>query len=135
MTPYDGYLAVVDLDTGAPRFERMVDAGRGDYFAALRVTPEGLLAAGAADWDRWYGGMSISRGADPLLAFAPRDSEQVLVRRLEVEDAARHYHLLGVDAHGGEVVGAGLSEAPMTHTGDYQHPETLTFGGLTVDLR
>lgn len=135
MTPYDGYLAMVDLNTGVPRFERVVDAGRGDCFAALRVTPEGLLAAGAADWDRWYGGMSISRGADPLLAFAPRDSEQVLVSRLEVEDASRHYHLLGVDARGGEVVGVGLSEAPMTHTGDYAHPETLTFGGLTVDLR
>lgn len=135
MAAYDGYLAVVDLDTGAPRFERVVEAGRGEYFAALRVTPEGLLAAGAADWDRWHGGMSISRGADPLLAFAPRDSEQVLVRRLEVADESRHYHLLAVDAHGGEVVGAGLSEAPMTHTGDYAHPETLTFGGLTVDLR
>jgi hypothetical protein len=135
MVPYDGYLAVVDLDTGAPRFERFVDAGRGDYLAALRVTPEGLLAAGASDWDRWGGGMSISRGADPLLVLAPRDSEQVRVRRLEVEDDAHHYHLLGVDARGGEVVGAGLSEAPMTHTGDYGHPETLTFGGLTVGLR
>ncbi len=135
MTPYDGYLAVVDLGTGARRFERIVDTtGRGDVFTALRVTPEGLLAAGASDWDRWYGGMSISRGADPLLAFAPREGGEVRVRRLEVEDASRHFHLLGVDAHGGEVLGTGLSEAPMTHTGDYAHPETLTFGGLTVHL-
>jgi hypothetical protein len=133
--PYDGYLAVVDLDTGALRFERLVDLGRGDSFAALRVTPEGLLAAGATDWDRTNGGMSIFRGADPLLAFAPRDGGPVLVQRLDVADETRHYHLLGVDTHGGEVVGVGLSEAPMTHTGDYRHPETLTFGGLAVDLR
>jgi hypothetical protein len=136
MTPYDGYLGVLSLDTGLPRFEHRVDAaGRADHFSALRWTNEGLLAVGASGWDRWDGGMSISRGAGALLVLAPSDGQAPRVRRLGPEGQDRHFHLLGVDAEGGTLVAVGLAEAPMTHSGDNRPPEAMTFGGLTVTPR
>jgi hypothetical protein len=136
MTPYDGYLGVLSLDTGLARFEHRVDAaGRADHFSALRWTNEGLLAAGASGWDRWHGGMSISRGSGALLVLAPADGTSPRIRRPGPEGQGRHFHLLGVDAEGGRLVAVGLSEAPMTHSGDNQPPEAMTFGDLTVESR
>lgn len=135
MLPYDGYVAVLDRATGALRSEVYVDEGRAEYFAALRWTEEGLLAAGAADWDRWNGGMSVSRGAGPLLAFIPGDGGAVRTRSVELGGGERHFHLLAVDARDGAVVALGVSEAPMTHSGDTAGAEQMTFGGLRVGLR
>jgi hypothetical protein len=135
MLPYDGYVAVLDRGTGTPRSEVFVDQGRAEYFAALRWTEEGLLAAGAAGWDRWNGGMSVSRGAEPLLALVPGDGGAVRVRSGELGGGDRHFHLLTVDALDGAVVAAGVADAPMTHSGDGAGAEQMTFGGLRVDLR
>ncbi|XXF76283.1 hypothetical protein P2318_24935 [Myxococcaceae bacterium GXIMD 01537] len=135
MQPYDGYVAVLDRRTGTPRQQTLVDEGRGEYFAALRWTEDGLLAAGATDWDRWSGGMSISRGALPLLALVPEDGGSVQTRHLGFDDRQRHFHLLSVDTDGSAIMSSGLSEAPMTHTGDTAGTEVMTFGGLTVEVR
>ncbi|NBC41166.1 hypothetical protein [Corallococcus exiguus] len=135
MTPYDGYLGVLSLDSGALRFEHRVDTGRADHFSALRWTDAGLVAVGASGWDRWDGGMSISRGAGPLLALASTDGQTVRTRRPGPEGQGRHFHLLGVDADGDSLVAVGLAEAPLTHSGDNGHLEAMTFGGLTVELR
>ncbi|RKH47766.1 hypothetical protein [Corallococcus sicarius] len=135
MTPYDGYLAVLSLDTGLLRFEHRVDTGRADHFSALRWTDAGLLAVGGAGWDRWYGGMSISRGAGALLALASNDGQTVRTQRPGVEGKDRHFHLLGVDADGETLVAVGLAEAPMTHAGDGGNRAAMTFGGLTVESR
>ncbi|QAT87924.1 hypothetical protein EJ065_6395 [Corallococcus coralloides] len=40
-----------------------------------------------------------------------------------------------MDADGDSLVAVGLSEAPMTHSGDDGHLEAMTVGGLTVELR
>ncbi|NJK90263.1 MAG: hypothetical protein HC923_13350 [Myxococcales bacterium] len=61
-SPYDGYLAVLDRRDGAVDFERFVDRGRADLLASVRWTDQGILGAGATDWNRWSGGMSVSRG-------------------------------------------------------------------------
>ncbi|MBZ4373622.1 hypothetical protein [Corallococcus sp. AS-1-6] len=135
MTPYDGYLGVLSLDSGALRFEHRVDTGRADHFSALRWTAPGWAAVGASGWDRWYGGMSISRGAGALLALASHNGQTVRTRKAGPEGQGRHFHLLGVDADGDSLVAVGLAEAPMTHSGDDGHPEAMTFGGLTVELR
>ncbi|RKI72326.1 hypothetical protein D7X55_07635 [Corallococcus sp. AB049A] len=135
MTPYDGYLGVLSLDSGALRFEHRVDTGRADHFSALRWTDAGLVAVGAAGWDRWSGGMSISRGAGALLTLASTDGLTVRTRRAGPEAPDRHTHLLGVDADGDSLVAVGLADAPMTHSGDGGHAEAMTFGGLTVELR
>ncbi|MFP2907119.1 hypothetical protein ACLESD_19130 [Pyxidicoccus sp. 3LFB2] len=135
MTPYDGYIAVLGRTSGALRFERHVGGERADHFSAVRWTDHGLLAVGASGWDRWGGGMSITRGAGPLLALISSDGESVKTRSLPLDGGDRHFHLLGVDAEAGGVVAVGLAEAPMTHSGDGGQWANMTFGGLTVDLR
>lgn len=135
MTPYDGYVAVLARGSGALRFERYVGGPRADHLSSLRWTDEGLLAAGASGWDRWHGGMSISRGAGPLLALVSTQDGSHRLRTLPLDGGQRHFHLLGVDARGGEVVAVGLAEAPMTHSGDGGQRANMTFGGLTVGLR
>jgi hypothetical protein len=132
LSPYDGYLAVVDPD-GAVHDERFVDLGRGDYFAALRWTDEGLLAAGASDWNRWFGGMSLSRGAQPLLVLAPLDGSPVLQRTLAVAARDRHTHLLDVGVRGNEVIAVGPADAPMTHSGDAELAP-MAMGSVQVTL-
>lgn len=135
MAPYDGYVAVLARRTGALRFERYVRGERADHFSTLRWTEDGLLAAGATGWDRWGGGMSISRGAGPLLALVTEEGSTARVRTLALDGSQRHFHLLGVDARDGAVVAVGLAEAPMTHAGDGGQWGNMTFGGLTLDLR
>lgn len=135
MQPYDGYVAVLDRGTGALQQETFVDAGRAEYFAALRWTGEGLLAAGASDWDRWNGGMSLSRGALPLLALVSDQGKTVSTRRMESDQRDRHFHLLSVDVQGSTVMAAGIADAPMTHSGDTAGLEQMTFGGLSLRLQ
>lgn len=135
MLPYDGYVAVLDRATGALRSEVFIHEGRAEYFAALRWTEEGLLAVGASGWDRWNGGMSVSRGAAPLLSFIPGDGSAAQSRSVSLGAEDRHSHLLTVDTQGGAVVASGVSDAPMTHSGDSAGAEQMTFGGLRVELR
>ncbi|WP_164014383.1 hypothetical protein [Pyxidicoccus trucidator] len=135
MAPYDGYVAVLERRSGALRFESYVGGERADHFSSVRWTDQGLLAAGATGWDRWSGGMSISRGAGPLLALVSFDGGRVRTRSLPLDGGDRHFHLLGVDAEAGRVVAVGLAEAPMTHAGDGGQRANMTFGGLTLDLR
>jgi len=137
MVPYDGYVAVLDRRSGTPRCARALDAsGRGDHIAALRWAADGtLMTAGGAGWDRWYGGMSISRGADPWLAALSPACELLGSRIVPFSSTARHHHLLSVDAEAGRIVGAGLADAPMTHSGDGGHIDQRMFGNLVIALR
>jgi hypothetical protein len=137
MVPYDGYVAVLDRRSGTPRCARALDAsGRGDHIAALRWAADGtLMIAGGAGWDRWYGGMSISRGADPWLAALSPACELLGSRIVPFSSTARHHHLLSVDAEAGRVVSAGLADAPMTHSGDGGHIDQRMFGNLVIALR
>jgi hypothetical protein len=132
LTPYDGYLAVVHPD-GTVHDERYVDLGRGDFFSALSWTDEGLVAVGASDWNRWYGGMSLSRGSQPLLVLAPLDGSPVLQRTLAVEPRDRHAHLLDLAVRGNEVIAVGPADAPMTHSGDAAIAP-MAMGSLRVSL-
>lgn len=134
MTPYDAYLAAFDRGTGALRFERLLDAGRAEHLSSVRWTGDGIVAAGGAGWDRWYGGMSISRGAEPVLAYVSADGTRAWLRHGTSADRARHAHLLGVDVEGGRVDAVGLADAPLTHSGDGGHPEAMTFAPLDVRL-
>ncbi|MFP2931708.1 hypothetical protein ACLESO_42305 [Pyxidicoccus sp. 3LG] len=122
MAPYDGYVAVLRKSTGALRFERYVGGERADHFSSLRWTSEGLLVAGATGWDRWHGGMSISRGAGPLLALVSEDGERVRMRSAPLDGSDRHFHLLGADVAQGEVVAVGLAEAPHDALGRWGPP-------------
>jgi hypothetical protein len=134
MVQYDAYAAVLERSTGAPRFERYVDGGRGDLFAAVRWASDGFVAGGAAGWDRWYGGMSISRGGEPLVAFISQDGSALHTRTAPSNAPARHHHLLSIDVAADGVVAGGLSDAPLTHSGD-EDSSQLTFGGLSLVLR
>lgn len=135
MAPYDGYVAVLGRGSGVPRFERTVGGERADHLSALRWTRDGLLVVGATGWDRWHGGMSISRGAGPLLALVSSEGGEARMRTLPLDGGARHFHLLGVDAREGAVLAVGLADAPLTHSGDGGQTASMTFGGLVVDLR
>lgn len=117
MSPYDGYLAVVRQDSSVES-ERFADLGRADLFSALTWTNEGLLAVGASDWNRWTGGMSLSRGAQPMLALDPLDGSPLITRTLPTQDKSRHTHLYDVDVQGSDVLAVGPADAPMTHSGD-----------------
>ena len=138
LVPYDGYVALLDRATGALVFERDIDAsGRGDALHTIRFVEGGLIAAGAADWDRWNGGMSISRGADPWFVHITNDGV-VSQRRVEVDAPSRHTHLLAVDVRLGAhatIFGAGLFDAPMTHSGDGGQTAEMVFGDAFVSLR
>jgi hypothetical protein len=132
MSPYDGYLAVAGRD-GVVRVERFVDLGRGELFSAIAWTDEGLVAVGAADWNRWTGGMSLSRGAQPWLVLAPLDDAPPLVRTGSSAARDRHAWLLDVDVSGGDVLAIGPGDAPMTHSGDAALAP-MAMGGLEVRL-
>lgn len=137
LVPYDGYVALLDRASGELRLDRNIDgSGRGDVLSALRFVDEGVLAAGATDWDRWNGGMSISRGADPFLVFVSLEGD-VVTRSFPIDAPARHTHLLGIDVREDRprsIVGAGLSDAPMTHSGDGGQVEQMVFGDAIVTL-
>ncbi|HEX5100087.1 MAG TPA: hypothetical protein VFV94_11335 [Polyangiaceae bacterium] len=130
---YDGYIATY-RPSGKLALHHDFDLGRGDVLAALRVTPQGILAVGSAGWDRWQGGMSISRGADPLLAWLSTDGTDAATRVLPLTDGSRHYHLHDVVVTGDAVVAHGFSDAPMTHSADGGHDEARTFGALRISL-
>ena len=130
---YDGYVAVYDAG-GAPLRHHDYNLGRGDVLAALRVTPGGVVAVGAAGWDRWQGGMSISRGADPLLAWLSPDGTRGATRVLPMTDGSRHYNLHDVVVTETGIVAHGLSDAPMTHSADGGNDEARTFGALRIRL-
>ena len=133
LSPYDGYLAVVSRANGAVVFERFVDQGRGEFLATLAWTKEGLVAGGARDWNRWSGGMSLSRGAAPLLVFAPFQEGVMHTRTLAVDNAERHFYVRSLDVEAGVVVAAGPADAPMTHSGDAA-VAPMAMGGLTLRL-
>lgn len=130
---YDGYVAVYDAG-GKPLLHHDYNLGRGDVLAALRVTPDGVVAVGSAGWDRWQGGMSISRGADPLLAWLSPDGTRGATRVLPMTDGSRHYNLHDVVVTEAGIVGHGFSDAPMTHSADGGHDEARTFGALRIRL-
>ena len=132
LSPYDGYLAVVKPD-GTVHDERFVDLGRGDYFSAISWTDEGLVAVGGSDWNRWYGGMSLSRGSQPVLVLAPLDGSPLLQRTLPVEPRDRHTHLLDVVMRGNELIAVGPADAPMTHSGDAA-VAPMAMGSLRLSL-
>ena len=73
---YDGYIAIYDGD-GKPVLHHDFNLGRGDVLAALRWLPDDIVAVGSSGWDRWQGGNSISRGADPLIAWMSPDGARV----------------------------------------------------------
>src|SRR2546428_11480459 len=97
MVPYDGCAAVLDRRSGALRCQKAVDAfGRGDYLAAVRWAADGtLLAAGAAGWDRWYGGMTISRGGDPKAGAPPPSRRPPHPRLGKFPSPQQHTYLPG----------------------------------------
>jgi hypothetical protein len=102
--------------------------------AALRWVEQGIVAVGAAGWDRWLGGMSISRGCDPLLVWLSNDAAQLIPRVVALSDQGRHFQLHDVALRAGAVVGFGFSDAPMTHSADGGNTAAKTFGMLRVEL-
>ncbi len=129
---YDGYFGVYSSD-GTRLAMRDVNLGRGDILAALRWTSGGFVAVGSSGWDRWQGGMSISRGADPLVAWISSDASRVVTRTIALSDGARHFGLHDVAVRSDSVVAFGFADAPMTHSADAD-PSARTFGGLEVSL-
>jgi hypothetical protein len=129
---YDGYLGVYSKE-GLRLAMRDVNLGRGDVLAALRPTNAGFVAVGSSGWDRWQGGMSISRGADPLLVWFSADTSQVVVRSVPLSDGLRHYGLNDVGVISDHVVAVGFADAPMTHSAD-SDPNARTFGRLELSL-
>lgn len=132
MVDYDGYLGIYSSD-GMSVAVRDVNLGRGDVLTALRFTPGGLVAVGASGWDRWQGGMSISRGSDPLLVWMSTDTSRLITRTATLTDGTRHFGLHDVTVLSDSVVAIGFADAPMTHSAD-SDPPARTFGGLMLSL-
>jgi hypothetical protein len=130
---YDGYLMIHDRD-GRVLVRHDYDQGRGDMLAALRWLPDGLVAVGSAGWDRWQGGMSISRGADPLFAWLSPDGVRAAARVVSLSDGARHFNLHGVAVQDDSIIAHGFSDAPLTHSADNGNDSARTFGGLRIRL-
>ncbi|MDP1821677.1 MAG: hypothetical protein Q8L48_00460 [Archangium sp.] len=133
LSPYDGYLAVLELTGGAVVREQFIDLGRAEHLVTVKWTGEGLVAGGGANWNRWSGGMSLSRSADPLLVFDSLDAPP-LVRALDVAGLDRHALVWSLDVRDAHVLAVGQSDAPMTHSGDAD-PTQLVHGGLTLELQ
>jgi hypothetical protein len=130
---YDGYVAVYGAH-GAVELQHDFNLGRGDVLAALRWTEQGIVAVGSAGWDRWQGGMSISRGSDPLVAFLSSDGARSATRVVPLSDGTRHFNLHDVTLLGRSLVAHGFSDAPMTHSADGGNDEARTFGALRIEL-
>jgi hypothetical protein len=130
---YDGLIAVYDGD-GHPLFHHDFNMGRGDVLAALRWLPGDIVAVGSSGWDRWQGGNSISRGADPLVVRLSPDGSGAVARVFPMTDGVRHFNLFDVTVAGGAVVAHGFSDAPMTHSGDGGNTAARTFGPLRIRL-
>jgi hypothetical protein len=130
---YDGYIAIYDTE-GTRLRHHDFNQGRGDVLAALSWTAGGLVAAGSSGWDRWQGGMSISRGADPALVWLSNDAERSASRVLAVSDGSRHFNLHDLAVSNGAVFAAGFSDAPMTHSADGGNHAARTFGPLRLRL-
>ena len=124
---YDGYVAVYDAG-GERTLVHDFNLGRGDVLAALRFTPAGIVAVGSAGWDRWQGGMSISRGSDPLVVFLSPDGRRAAERVFPMSDGARHFNLHDVTVLDGSILAHGFSDAPMTHSADGGNEPARTFG-------
>lgn len=135
LVPLDGFVGTFDRRTGARKKKLTIDAGgRGDVLVAVRLVEDGVLAVGAAGWDRWNGGMSISRAANPWMVHVSKDGD-VLSRVFPSPSEGRHANFIAVGAEQGRVVAAGLSDAPLTHSGDGGRKYEMTFGGLVTVLR
>ena len=130
---YDGYIAIYDGD-GKPLVHRDFNMGRGDVLASLRWLPNDIVAVGSSGWDRWQGGNSISRGADPLVAWMSPDGARAASRVLPLSDGGRHFNLFDVAVTDGAIVAHGFSDAPLTHSGDGGNTAARTFGPLRVRL-
>jgi len=130
---YDGYVSVYDAD-GKQLRHHDYDLGRGDVLAGMRWLEGGIVAVGAADWDRWQGGMSISRGASPFFAWFSQDGADARVRTIPLSNGSRHWNLHDVIEQNGRIVGYGFSDAPMTHSADGGNTAARTFGTLQIEL-
>lgn len=130
---YDGYISVYDAD-GNQLQQHDYDFGRGDVLAGLRWLRTGLVAVGAAGWDRWQGGMSISRGASPIFAWLSRDGTEARSRLIPLSDGSRHWNLHDVEVQSGHIVGYGFADAPMTHSADGGNTAQRSFGALRIEL-
>lgn len=130
---YDGYISIYDTQ-GQRLRSRDFNLGRGDVLTAMRWTNDGIVAVGAAGWDRWQGGMSISKGADPLFVWMSEDASQFATRVVPLSNGVRHWNLHDVVALDQAVVGYGVSDAPMTHSADGNADSERTFGPLQIRL-
>jgi len=130
---YDGYVAIYDSD-GHPLVHHDFNMGRGDVLAALRWLPDDIVAVGSSGWDRWQGGNSISRGADPLLAWMSPDGTRAASRVIPLSNGTRHFNLFDVAVTDRSIVAHGFSDAPMTHSADGGNNAARTFGPLRVRL-
>jgi hypothetical protein len=130
---YDGTIAIYDAG-GRRLVSRDFNLGRGDVLAALRWLPNDIVAVGSAGWDRWQGGNSISRGADPLIVWLSPDGGRAATRVIPLSDGSRHFNLFDVAILGGDIVAHGFADAPMTHSADGGNDAARTFGPLRVRL-
>jgi hypothetical protein len=130
---YDGAIWIYDA-SGHALAHHDFNMGRGDVLAALRWLPDDIVAVGSSGWDRWQGGNSISRGADPLVVWMSPDGARTAARVFPMTDGSRHFNLFDVTVAGGAVVAHGFSDAPMTHSGDGGNTAARTFGPLRLRL-
>ena len=130
---YDGYIALYDAD-GELVLSHDYNLGRGDVFAALGWSAQGMVAVGSSGWDRWQGGMSISRGSDPVVAFLAPDGSRAAARVVPMTNGSRHYNLHDVTVSGSTIIAHGFADAPMTHSADGGNDAARTFGGLRLRL-
>jgi len=130
---YDGYIAIYDGD-GKPLVHHDFNMGRGDVLASLRWLPNDIVAVGSSGWDRWQGGNSISRGADPLLVWLSPDGASAASRTIPMTDGTRHFNLFDLTVTDHAIIAHGFSDAPLTHSGDGGNTAARTFGPLRVRL-
>ena len=130
---YDGYIAVYDAE-GTRLVHHDFNLGHGDVLAGMRWLESGIVAVGAAGWDRWQGGMSIAGGASPFFAWLSRDGTDARVRSIPLSNGSRHFALHDVTVQAGQLIGYGFSDAPMTHSADGNNTAERTFGTLRIAL-
>jgi len=130
---YDGYVSVYDAE-GQQLRQHDYDLGRGDVLAGMRWIDGGIIAVGASGWDRWQGGMSITRGSSPFFAWFSQDGSDTQLRLVPLSDGSRHWNLHDVMVQSGGFVGFGFADAPMTHSADGGGTAARSFGSLWVRL-
>ena len=85
---YDGYVAIYDARRASRSCTTTTTSAAATCSPRCAGCPTASSRSGSSGWDRWQGGKSISRGADPLIVWLSPDGTRAASRVLPLTDGS-----------------------------------------------